>query len=113
MGGGRKPGTRGDADVFDVRLGTETLVVLSLPSLEGGALEGGALEGGALAALTAAEREVAGAVLRGLSNEEVARVRGCRPRTVAAQLASIYRKLGISSRSELAALAGGPRRGSP
>lgn len=73
------------------------MVVLSLPAVEGVALE----------ELTPAEREVAQAVLRGLSNEQVARLRGCRPRTVAAQLASIYRKLGITSRSELAALVGG------
>lgn len=109
MGGKRKRGSRGDrasgpgslrdADVFDVRIGNETLVVLSVPVAESVALE----------ELTPAEREVAHAVLRGLSNEQVARLRGCRPRTIASQLASIYRKLGISSRSELATLVGGAR----
>jgi DNA-binding CsgD family transcriptional regulator len=102
VGGRGKARGRRAADVFDVRIGGETLVVLSVPIGEGG-------DGGALDALTPAEREVADAVLRGLSNEQVARLRKCLPRTVAAQLATIYRKLGISSRSELAALVSVPR----
>ena len=52
--------------------------------------------------LTAAEREVAALALRGLSNRDIAVRRGARERTVANQLASVFRKLGISSRSELA-----------
>lgn len=86
-------------DVFDVEVGGETLVVISLPIEAGAKLD----------ALTPAERAVALAVLRGLSNEEVARERGCRARTVAAQLASIYKKLGVVSRAELAALLGKER----
>jgi DNA-binding NarL/FixJ family response regulator len=79
-------------EVFDINLGGEELVVVSFP-----------IESAAhLARLTPAERDVARAVARGLSNEQVARERGCRARTVACQLASIYRKLGISSRTELA-----------
>lgn len=97
MGERRRTRAPRGADVFKVRIGTESLVVLSAPIPDGVTLE----------ELTPAEREVARAVLRGLSNEQVARLRGCRPRTVAVQLASIYRKLGISSRSELAALVGG------
>ena len=84
-------------EVFDVHIGEETLVVLSVPIETGASLE----------KLTPAERDVARAVLRGLSNDEVAQLRGCRPRTVAVQLASIYRKLRISSRSELAVLMSG------
>jgi DNA-binding CsgD family transcriptional regulator len=53
------------------------------------------------ASITAAEREVIDGVLRGESNEEIARARGCAPRTVANQLASIFRKLSVRSRSEL------------
>jgi DNA-binding CsgD family transcriptional regulator len=51
--------------------------------------------------LTGAEREVAGALARGLSNVAVARERGSRPRTVANQIQALYRKLGIASRAEL------------
>jgi DNA-binding NarL/FixJ family response regulator len=38
---------------------------------------------------------------RGLSNAEIARSRGRSPRTVANQVAKIFEKLGVSSRSEL------------
>jgi DNA-binding NarL/FixJ family response regulator len=64
----------------------------------------------ALTKLTGAEREVALAALRGLSNEEIARARGTSKRTVANQLAALYRKLGVGSRAELAALAASGRR---
>jgi DNA-binding NarL/FixJ family response regulator len=57
--------------------------------------------------LTQAETEVARAVVSGLSNREIAEQRGAAVRTVAVQLHSIYRKMGISSRTELAALIGG------
>lgn len=43
-------------------------------------------------------------VLEGLSNEEIARSRGARYRTVANQLAGIYKKLGVASRTELIAM---------
>jgi DNA-binding CsgD family transcriptional regulator len=52
--------------------------------------------------LTAAEREVAQAILDGASNKEIAQQRGVAPRTVANQVASVFRKLGVSSRAELA-----------
>jgi DNA-binding NarL/FixJ family response regulator len=54
--------------------------------------------------LTDAEREVASLMLEGASNAEIARARGSAVRTVANQAASIFRKLGVSSRRELAAL---------
>jgi DNA-binding CsgD family transcriptional regulator len=41
--------------------------------------------------------------LAGLSNAEVAIRRGTSPRTIANQLASVLRKLGVGSRYELAA----------
>ncbi len=53
--------------------------------------------------LTPAERDVASALLRGLSNDAIAVHRGSAPRTVANQIASLYRKLGVRSRAELAA----------
>jgi DNA-binding CsgD family transcriptional regulator len=54
--------------------------------------------------LTGAEREVAALVFDGLSNLEIAGSRDTSPRTVANQLSSIYRKLGVSSRRELVRL---------
>lgn len=53
--------------------------------------------------LTASEREVVGLVAQGLSNEEIGRSRGRSARTVANQLAAVYRKLGVFSRTELLA----------
>ncbi len=62
-----------------------------------------------LAALTIAELDVARQVAAGASNTEVASERGSRARTVANQLASVYSKLGINSRFELAAMLGSRR----
>jgi DNA-binding NarL/FixJ family response regulator len=56
--------------------------------------------------LSEAERDVAIAVLEGLSNTEIAASRGTSARTVANQVASLFRKLGVRSRTEaVAALA--------
>lgn len=52
--------------------------------------------------LSIAEREVAELVARGLTNREIAELRGTRVRTVANQVASLFRKLGVGSRVELA-----------
>lgn len=53
--------------------------------------------------LTTAERDVALAVARGLSNAKIAAERQASPRTIANQVAAIMRKLGVSSRAELVA----------
>jgi DNA-binding CsgD family transcriptional regulator len=53
--------------------------------------------------LTDAERVVLREVLAGKSNAEIAHARGTSPRTVANQISSLYRKLGVASRAELAA----------
>jgi DNA-binding NarL/FixJ family response regulator len=55
------------------------------------------------ALLTPAEREVAAAILEGKSNAAIARQRKSAVRTVANQVASLFRKLGVHSRGELAA----------
>ena len=55
-------------------------------------------------ALSTAEQEVVQLVLEGMSNREIARHRGTSVRTAANQLASIYRKLNVSSRAELATM---------
>lgn len=53
--------------------------------------------------LTAVEREVVPDVVRGLSNEEIGKARSVSKHTIAAHLRSIYKKLGVGSRRELAA----------
>ena len=60
--------------------------------------------------LTIAEREVALALVRGGSNAAIARARGRSVRTIANQVASIFRTLGVRSRGELAALFAGVSR---
>lgn len=52
--------------------------------------------------LSPAEREVARLAREGRSNAEIACARGTSPRTVANQLARIYKKLGVGSRVALA-----------
>jgi predicted ATPase/DNA-binding CsgD family transcriptional regulator len=57
------------------------------------------------AGLTPTELRVAGAVAGGLSNPQIAERMFISRRTVATHLTSIFRKLGVSSRAELAAVA--------
>lgn len=54
--------------------------------------------------LTEAELDVMVGILAGRSNREIARHRGSSTRTVANQVASILKKLGVRSRLEIAAL---------
>lgn len=93
---GRKRGV----DSFEIELDGETLVVVSLPITTGDVLE----------TLTPIERAVALDAVAGLSNAAIAKKRERSVRTIANQLASIYRKLGVGSRAELCALViKGPR----
>lgn len=80
-------------DVQRFQIDGEELAVLAISSADSACLD----------ALTSAEREVCGLVLRGLSNAEIAETRGTSPNTVKNQIASSFRKLGIDSRAELAA----------
>ena len=59
--------------------------------------------------LTPAERRVAGLVVQGHTNREVAAALFVTDRTVETHLSRIYRKLGVRSRTELARLYGGGR----
>jgi DNA-binding CsgD family transcriptional regulator len=61
-------------------------------------------EAGPLDRLTAREREIVHAVAQGLSFKQAARKIGVAPSTVANHLYRVYRKLGVSSRTELAGL---------
>ena len=56
--------------------------------------------------LTKAEAELARQLLLGASNREIAKSRGTSRFTVANQIASIFRKLEVHSRAELAGWAG-------
>jgi DNA-binding NarL/FixJ family response regulator len=53
--------------------------------------------------LTSAEEEVLAFLLDGYDNASIAAARGTSARTTANQVASIFRKLGVASRAELAA----------
>jgi DNA-binding SARP family transcriptional activator/DNA-binding CsgD family transcriptional regulator len=54
--------------------------------------------------LTRREREVAGLVARGLTNRRIARLLGVSCRTIDTHLSNVFRKLGIESRTQLAAI---------
>jgi DNA-binding NarL/FixJ family response regulator len=79
-----------------VRIGGEEVAVLSFP------LRQPALP----PTLSAAEQEIALGMLEGLSNSEIATARRTSPRTVANQVASLFRKLGVRSRSEAVTVLG-------
>jgi DNA-binding NarL/FixJ family response regulator len=76
-----------------LHLGRQELAILSFPTAAGEPF----------AALTPAEREVALALVAGWSNLAVAEARGTSVRTVANQVASLFRKLGVGSRAQLVA----------
>lgn len=76
-----------------LELNGETLAVLSIPL-------GTTAD---VSSLTPSERDVALRASGGESNRQIARGRGTSERTVANQLASIFAKLGVGSRAELAA----------
>jgi DNA-binding CsgD family transcriptional regulator len=82
-----------------VRLGTAELEVL---------VTGTSARSGATQLLTVAERDVAEAVLRGMSDADIARARGTSARTVANQMRRIFAKVGAKSRGELRAKILGP-----
>jgi DNA-binding CsgD family transcriptional regulator len=56
-----------------------------------------------LRALTPRERELVAEILKGRSNRSIASALGTSVQTVRNQLTMLYRKLGVSSRLELAA----------
>ena len=93
----RKPANAGDDPgrnrISRFQIGEDEFAVFSMPAA-----------GSSDVPLTAAERSVLEGMLAGLSNAEIAEQRGSSVRTVANQVASVFRKLGVTSRSELAAL---------
>jgi DNA-binding NarL/FixJ family response regulator len=93
----RKPPTddpvRSAIEARRFMLGGEEFAVLTIPHRDPTFLDG----------LTSAEREVCRLLLAGLTNTDIARDRGTSPNTTKNQIASIFRKLGVVSRAELAA----------
>ncbi len=79
--------------VHELEVGGESLLVISYPLVQ--------RDLAAETSLSPAEVEVAQLVVEGLSNAQIARRRGTSVRTVANQMASILRKLELSSRHEL------------
>lgn len=74
------------------RVGGLEVMVVSYPSPDGGR-----------PALSEGERDVVRLALDGRSNREIAAARGTSLRTVVKQLDAAYKKLGVHSRTELAA----------
>ncbi len=81
-------------EVWSLEAGGDEFALVAWPSGRGA----GAAEA---PALTPGEAAVASLAVTGLSNAGIARARGSSPRTVANQLASVFRKLGVASRLEL------------
>jgi DNA-binding CsgD family transcriptional regulator len=75
--------------------GNDDLVVASFPLAQPAAQAG--------TPLTASEREIIKALMAGHSYAAIAQARGRAVSTVAKQVGSVFRKLGVSSRAELAA----------
>jgi DNA-binding CsgD family transcriptional regulator len=82
------------ARVTEVELEGERCVVIAYPA-----------HSPVLAALTKSEREVIERWIDGASVRAIAEARAVSTRTVANQIAGAYRKLGVSSRAQLVALA--------
>lgn len=87
--------TSADVRIAPFTFHGEALAAISIPALPTSILDKG---------LSRTEQEILVAILQGASNAEIAAKRCTSLRTIANQLASIYRKLAVSSRSELAAL---------
>jgi len=99
---------RRDSDnSYDHTLPRATVVPVTVGGLRGLVIELPVDPAGLPACLTEAEREVVALVLEGRSNQEIADARGARYRTVANQLAAIYKKLRVASRTELIATLSG------
>jgi DNA-binding NarL/FixJ family response regulator len=83
------------------RLDVDGAVAMALSDAEGGEEE--AAERGVAAVLTRREREIAGLVARGMSDKEIAATLVIAQRTAEGHVEHILRKLGFTSRSQIAA----------
>lgn len=92
IGDDERPATEDPAELPVLQVGGHELVVVSVPAPQVPADE-----------LTAAEQSVVRGIAEGLTNAELAERRQVARSTIANQIASIFRKLGVSSRAELLA----------
>lgn len=83
-----------------VTCGALPVRVMSCPALPTGAIQG----------LTSSESDVALRAASGVSTRTIAAARGVSSRTVVNQLSSVFRKLSVASRSELASLLAGQQK---
>jgi DNA-binding CsgD family transcriptional regulator len=90
----------GNAEFFWLETGTEKLVLLSFPESD----PVGAMEAQWTGRLTPAEASILHHLLLGHSDAIIARARKRSARTIGHQVASIFRKVGVSSRRELLAM---------
>lgn len=88
------------AEFFWLETGKERLVLLSFPESD----PVGAMEPKWTGRLTPAESSILHHLLLGHSDAIIARARKRSPRTIGHQVASIFRKVGVSSRRELLAV---------
>ena len=86
-------GPPSDLTATEVEVDGQTFVLLEWSDVTPRALDN----------LSEAEADILAGILRGESNAEIARRRHTKTRTVANQIASIFRKLGVRSRAELMA----------
>lgn len=84
-----------DLEVHRFMLGSDEYLAISFP------LPSTRSESEPAVSLTPSEREILGLLVEGRSNADIAHLRGKSPRTIANQVASIFRKLGVGSRREL------------
>jgi DNA-binding NarL/FixJ family response regulator len=90
---GTEPVSSRQTKVTKFMVGDDQFAVLSVPLSDGSLME----------SLSTAEREVAALAAAGLKNAAIAAYRHTSVRTVANQMAAVLRKLGVSSRYQLAA----------
>ena len=94
MAGGvdRAAGRAPDIRYCEVTLASETFAVISMPTYDATVAQ----------ALTRGERDIVVRILLGQSNQEIANARGSQLSTVSNQVYSIFDKLGVESRTQLA-----------
>ena len=91
---GNGANTEADFRATRLKVGPDEYLVLSFSRADARRLSG----------LSTTEQEVAYYLLEGRSNNEIAELRQTSVRTVANQVAAVYRKLRVRGRSELSAL---------
>ena len=90
----RIPEAPANLDAATFRVASEDFLALTFSSTAAG-----------LGSLTESEQQVASELLRGRSYRDIAQIRGTSPSTIACQVQSLFRKLKVRSRTELATTA--------